>query len=84
MLLWHVLNNAFNHFVVFSGEWECSHRCSQKASGQYLFIYFLLFVFLDRLQLLSQPISQLEENINKLDKENETHDKVGSPGKPID
>lgn len=49
-------------------------------------IFFLiwLFVFLDRLQLLSQPISQLEENINKLDKENETHDKVGSPGKPID
>lgn len=49
-----------------------------------IYLFFLLFVFLDRLQLLSQPISQLEENINKLDKENETHDKVGSPGKPID
>lgn len=49
-----------------------------------IFFLILLFVFLDRLQLLSQPISQLEENINKLDKENETHDKVGSPGKPID
>lgn len=49
-----------------------------------IFFFILLFVFLDRLQLLSQPISQLEENINKLDKENETHDKVGSPGKPID
>lgn len=49
-----------------------------------IFYFILLFVFLDRLQLLSQPISQLEENINKLDKENETHDKVGSPGKPID
>lgn len=83
MLLWHVLNNAFNHFVVFSGEWECSHRCSQKHQDN-IFIYLLLFVFLDRLQLLSQPISQLEENINKLDKENETHDKVGLPGKPID
>lgn len=49
-----------------------------------IYLFFLLFVFLDRLQLLSQPISQLEENINKLDHENETHDKVGSPGKPID
>lgn len=48
-----------------------------------IFLFDYLF-FLDRLQLLSQPISQLEENINKLDKENETHDKVGSPGKPID
>lgn len=57
---------------------------AKKHQDNIFFILFYYLFFLDRLQLLSQPISQLEENINKLDKENETHDKVGSPGKPID
>lgn len=49
-----------------------------------LFFYLIMCFFRQRLYLLSRPISQLEENINKLDKESEAHDKVGLPGKPID